>query len=87
MDRLLDLLERRLPGTKADLAAHALIARWQRVISAAAEAPTMPVEDLNAVLTDEQIGQARLVSSQLSKHVAAIEAARSRGLHVVRNRP
>jgi ParB family chromosome partitioning protein len=79
---LVDAIERRVPGAKADMDRAKVKARYSRGIAAASDVLLIPAEAIAAVISDDELAGARHVAAELTKLVAAVAAHRAPGLRI-----
>lgn len=80
---LVDAIEARVPGAKADIDRARVKARYSRGIAAAGDVLLIPAEALAAVISDNELAGARHVAAELTKLTAAVAAYQSPGLRMV----
>jgi hypothetical protein len=78
-----DVLEERMPGTRADLARTSLRARWSRDMASAADIDLLDPEQVRAVIEDTEASVAIGTLRRLAKWADRLEQAGRPGLRIV----
>lgn len=80
---LVDVLEDRMPGARADLARSSLRARWSKDIAAAADIDLLDPQGIRAVLDEDEARMAINTLRRVAKWAARLEEAGRPGLRIV----
>jgi hypothetical protein len=78
-----DVLEERMPGTRADLARTSLRARWSKDMASAADIDLLDPEQVRAVIEDTEASVAIGTLRRLAKWADRLEQAGRPGLRIV----
>ncbi|MDH2424857.1 hypothetical protein [Sphaerisporangium sp. TRM90804] len=82
-DQLLDAIEKRQPGARAEVNRTRVRARWSRSIAAVADLPLQDAEEVAAALTEAELQVATAMVRDVTEWLEAVRAARRPGLRVI----
>jgi ParB family chromosome partitioning protein len=80
---VVDAIEKRVPGAKAEIARKLLRARWAKAMAGMADIPLMDPIAVVSVLSDTEISAYRGVQVEVNKWFTRFDAAKAPGLRVV----